>query len=358
MYNRTIYHFRVSSTGNTALKKSKLSKKSLVAVICVAAAALVVTALLIINIFFPIRYISSWFVSGKKPAEDSFQLRVLDVGNADCAIASLPGGKVMLIDGGDGTYTSTLKILTELNRIDADFIDYVICTSVSSEHCGGLAEIIGVKGAGKIYYPYCENRYINSSYAEFMTAAQSCGAQLAISEYGAGEESGDFFFTFLSPDVHTAPGGEYEALNDDNSQENIDAASAVIWMEYEGRGVLYASDATNTVLNKLADEYQLLTSSGEGLSFRDHEIDFSDCAIYKVAGHGSEGCHSQPLLSLISPDISVISVGEDNTYGCPSAQVMADLVACSRMYITMYRGDITMEISRSGDVTLVASRGE
>ena len=142
------------------MNKLKLTKKALAAVISVAVAAAVITALLIVNIFYPLKYLSAYFVRRTRPQQGQLVLRMLDVGQADCALATLPDGKVMLIDGGDGSYTSTLSVIRALNSIDCDFIDYVVCTSVKAEHCGGLAEIIGMFGAGTIFYPYCVNKHI------------------------------------------------------------------------------------------------------------------------------------------------------------------------------------------------------
>lgn len=349
----------MSKTGNSlkeGAKNKKRSKGRVAAIITVAVAAVLISALLIINIFFPLRYFTAYLVIGHKPAQGELSVRVLDVGQADCAIVCFPDGKTMLIDGGDGTYVSTVKILTELNRLDIDRIDYLVCTSVKDQHCGGLAEIIRMKQVGTIFGPYCNDRYITDSYSEFYAAAETCGAELEIAEYGSGAECGGAFFMFLSPAVHTAPGGAYEELNSDPDAEAIDEASAVLWLEYEDTGIFYAGDAPSSVLDRIAEEYKIASGAGGAFSFRGHTIDFGDCKVYKVAGHGGEEYRSAELTDMLSPEISVISAGENNAEGCPSAGVLADLSAHGNIYMTMYRGDVTVRIGGGKCTAECASR--
>ena len=340
-----------------SVKKVRLTKKALAAIISVVSAAVIICALLIVNIFYPVKYLTAFFVSRKSAPLGELNMCVLDCGQADCAILTLPDGKTMLIDGGDGTYRSVLDILTELNRRDISTIDYLVCTSVAEEHCGGLAEIINNKRVGTIFYPYCNNRYITDAFSQFVSAAESSGAELVISEYGAGVQSGDFYFTFLSPSVHTAPDGEYDKLNSDPTAQNIADSSAVMWLEYAGRGIFYAGDATSAVLGKIADEYIFAQSLGQDdlFTFGGNKIDFGKCAVYKVAGHAAPSSRAAVFTDLLSPKISVISAGKNNAQGCPDTSVMSDLLASGELFVTMYDGDITVTINSNGDCTAKAS---
>ena len=334
------------------MSAKKLSKRAVAAIVSVAGAALLISALLIINIFYPLRYFTAYIVGRERPAEDEFSLTVLDVGQADCAVACLPGGKTLLVDGGDGAYLNTLKILTELNRRDIDFIDYVVCTSVDDEYCGGLGEILRNKAVGAVFMPWCANRRVTDGFADLVSAAEELGVRTEIAEYGAGVDAGDFFFTFLSPAMHGSPDSEYADLNSDPSAENIAAASAVMWLEYAGAGMVYAGGTSGEKLSEIADAYLLTESIGDPdgyFTFCGHEIELSACAAYKAAGHASPDSRSAEFVSLISPEYSFISVGENNGSGCPSVAVMADLYACGEVFITMYDGDITFTVGADGD---------
>lgn len=345
------------------MSKFKLSKKAIAAVISVACAAVIICTLLIVNIFYPLRYFPAYVVARERPAEGELEVAVLDVGHADCAIVTFPNGSTMLIDGGDGSYRSNLKILTELNRRDIDFIDYVVCTSVEEEYCGGLGEILRNKRVGYIFWPYCLNRYISDGFADFVTSASSALSsypdwqdRMIISEYSAGVVAGDAFFTFLSPSLHTSPESEYSHLNSDPSEENISAASAVIWIEYAGTGIVYAGGVSGAKLTEIAETYTLMQELGEEyFTFAGHEINFSDCAAYKVASHGSDNARSALFTDLISPEISVISVGENNAEGSPAVATMSDLLAHGELFITQYDGDVTLTIKEDGMLSASSS---
>ncbi|MCD8040696.1 MAG: MBL fold metallo-hydrolase [Clostridia bacterium] len=332
----------------------KLTKGKVAAIVSIAAAAVVVCTLLIINIWFPVKYASAYFTTRNRSAQDGIYFHFLDVGQADCTIIEFPDGKVMLIDGGDGTYTNTLKIIKALNKLDIDNIDYLVCTSVNGEHCGGLADILQVKSASVIYYPYTTNIYITDEYYEFYKAASASGAEMVISEYGVGASGGkgdtEYFFTFLSPSVHGSPSGEYALMNSSPTAENMDNASAVMWLQCGDSGVFYAGDVRSSVLDAIAENYTLYKQNDMGsyYSYGGQEIDFSCCVLCKVANHGNYNSVSPSLYSLLSPVNSVISVGEDNASGSPSIYVMADLYAYGGIYITMYTGDITIKTDSSG----------
>lgn len=347
------------------MAKIKLSKKTIAAVTSVACAAVIITTLLIVNIFYPLKYFTAYIVRREPFEEGELEMCVLDVGQADCTIVSLPDGRTLLIDGGDGTYRNNLKILTELNRRGVDYIDYVICTTVDDEYCGGLGEIIRNKDVGAIFYPFCNNRYICDGFADFISAAESSGAQRVISEYGAGVSLEDFYFTFLSPSVHTSPTSEYSCLNSDPSAENIAAASAVMWLEYAGAGILYAGSTSGDKLSEIAATYALMQELGDPdgyFTFDGHEIDLSACVAYKVPAHAADSALATDFTDLISPQYSFVSVGENNAEGCPSVFVLADLLAHAEgvqgddgIFMTMYDGDITLTIDADGEAQVSSS---
>ncbi|MCD8371726.1 MAG: MBL fold metallo-hydrolase [Clostridia bacterium] len=332
----------------------KLTKGQVKAIISVAVSAVVVCTLFVINLFFPLKYAGTYLVVRSSSPSDGMYIHILDVGQADCTIIEFPDGKNMLIDGGDGTYTCTYGIIKTLNGLGIDTIDYLVCTSVNSEHCGGLADIISVKDVSVIYYPYCKNIYFNDNYHDFYTAASESGAEMIISEYGVGAEGGEgeteYFFTFLSPSVHTNEQGEYYAMNTYATDENIDNASAILWLECGGKGVFYASDAQYSVLSQVVDSYSFYEDNGLGsyFSYGGHTVDFSDCVLYKVAGHGSDDCLCGGLTTLLSPDISVISYGGDNSEGCPSVDVLTNLYRYGVIFLTQYDEDITIKINSDG----------
>ncbi len=82
-----------------------------------------------------------------------------------------------------------------------------------------------------------------------------------------------------------------------------------------------------------------LEEAGEGELDKLEDVDY-----LKVGHHGSKGSSSDGLLDQITPDVAVISVGEDNTYGHPSAEALERLSSHgAEIYTTMDSGAIKLK---------------
>ncbi|MDE5868204.1 MAG: hypothetical protein K2H02_04600, partial [Anaeroplasmataceae bacterium] len=62
--------------------------------------------------------------------------------------------------------------------------------------------------------------------------------------------------------------------------------------------------------------------------------------ILKVGHHGSNTSSSKAFLNSLKPSISIISVGEDNSYGHPNQEVLNRLNNISKVYMTKDSGNI------------------
>lgn len=341
---------------NKSGKLPKLSKGRLRAIIIAAVVFAVVAALVITDFFVPVKYLASYFVLRNKGAKYGvMRVRFIDVGYGDCTVVELPDGKNMLIDGGDGSYKNQAKILKFLNKCDIDTIDYLVCTSVNNEQCAGLAEIIKNKKVKKFFMPYCKNVYVTDGYRDFITEVNKSGAEKVISEYGAGEvnEERDYFFTFLSPTVHTDPSenAEYNFLNANPSSEKArNDASAVMWLEYCGTAILLLGDVESAVQEKIVSDYNLTLSAGDEYGYiKGRSVSFENCKLIKTANHGNANSACAGLYDFIKPETAVISVGA-NGKGCPSLDVLSDAInyAGNNLYRTDCYGTVTFEVTEDG----------
>lgn len=333
-----------------AEKKRKISKGKLRAIIIAAVTAVIVIALIVTNLFVPVKYLSSYFVIRNKGAkEGTMRVRFVDVGYGDCTIVELPDGKNMLIDAGDGSSSNQKRILKFLNKCDIDVIDYLVCTSVNAEHCGGLTEIMEYKKVKRIFMPYCKNVYVTDEYKNFVLSASVSKCDLVESHYGTGEvndESG-YFFTFLSPSVHTNPDSEYSDLNGNPTVAQKNNASAVLWLEYAGTSFLFTSDVTDSVLTKICNSYSI----EERYAYNGgHTVQLENCNVLKVANHGNKNSAYTPFYELIKPEVAVISVGK-NGQGCPSQEAMSNAINYTgeeKLYRTDIHGTVTIEVTKDG----------
>ena len=322
-------------------KAKKLSKAKLWSIISAGIVVLVAFAIIITNFFIPVKYLASYCVAGNRVPVNTMRVSFVDVGYGDCVIIELPDGKNMLIDAGDGSFSNTSKVLKELNKRKIDVIDYLVCSSVNNEHCGGLAEIIRYKSIKTVYMPYCKNKYITDGFCSFFEQCEKSGAEIKFSEYKAGVTEASYFFTFLSPSVINFDGGEYAQLNKNPSKSTRNNSSAVIWLEYSDTAFLFAGDVETRVLESVALSY--------GIAAGDYPVKLDRCKIVQVAGHGDEKSACAAFYDLISPEAAVISVGK-NGNGCPSVKVMSDVINSvgENLYRTDERGTVTVEVTSSG----------
>lgn len=325
-------------------KRRKSYKIRIVSIITVAVVFAVILSLVITNLFIPVKYLFSYliFSANLNPA-GQMRVNFVDVGNSDCTLVELPDGKVLLIDGGDGTYSHNLKLFKELNSRGVDKIDYLVLSSVENGAAGGLAEILAYKTVDRIFAPYCPITYISDGYKNFCEKLEKDGRAVEICEYGAGvfnDEAG-YYFCFLSPDIHTAEGGEYDGFLKNPSTENIKNASAVIWLEYDGVAFMFLGGTSRAVQKKILKNAEL-----GAMEINGRTIDLTSCTVLKLSDHGSAEGAFAPLSDFLSPKAAIISVGENGT-GCPSLAALSNAqnAVGSQIYRTDECGTVTITVN-------------
>lgn len=324
--------------------KQKKRKKLAKIIISLSLAAALAITLIVLNVFIPLKYLPAYIHFDRdKNAAENLRITFVDVGYGDCTLIEFPNGKTMLIDGGVGTYNNSFKLINLLNSRAIGGIDYLVCTSVKSEHCGGLSEILRRKKVKTAYIPYVENAYITDEYAEFYKELLKSGASVKIAEYGEGEEiNSNCRFGFLSPTPRSSSLSEYHALNIEPIEPNINAASAVLWIDCFGRGFMFASDATSSVLDKVADWIGLEGSLNSG----GQDFNLSPCEIIKVANHGKYDNISSKLFNLLSPAAAVVPFAA-------GSQIGLNALSASALY--GFVGENVFRTDIHGTITATAS---
>ncbi|MGN0808125.1 MAG: ComEC/Rec2 family competence protein [Candidatus Coproplasma sp.] len=330
-------------------KRRKLSRSALVALILSAIALAIVIALLITNAFIPVRYLSAYAVRSDKNKTGQLKVTYIDVGFGDSTLIELPDGKTALIDGGDGSYPNQLKLIKTLNSHGIDHIDYLVCSSVKKEHCGGLAELIKLKGVGTAFIPYCNNERITDEYHAFISTLNDLQIAQKIANVAEGFAGEDYFFTFLSPSNYQNLASEYTGLNTYPNTENIDNASAVCWLECFGKKFAFCSDVRSSALERVISSYNTQKELGEEFCrYGDNSVVLEGCDVTTVAAHGGEKNACAEWFSLLQPKHAVVSVGL-NYGGYPSAISLSNPTGVgAQVYLTSESGNIEFCVTEQG----------
>ena len=322
-------------------KAKKLSKAKLWVIISAAIAVAISIAIIITNFFIPVKYLASYFVTGNRAKAGIMRVTFVDVGYGDCIIVELPDGKNMLIDAGNGRYSNNAKVLKELNRRDIDTIDYLICSSVNNEHCGGLSEVIKYKKVKSVYMPYCTNKYITDAFKSFVNATEKSGFEPIFNEYGTKISADNYFFTFLSPSVIDYEDGQYAQLNSNPSKTTRNNSSAVVWLEYADTAIVFTSDVEKSILESICLSYRS--------ALGDYPVKLEKCKIVQLACHGNGLSTCTDFYDLLRPEAAVLSVGK-NGEGSPFTSAISDIIQSvgNSLYRTDESGNIVIEVTTSG----------
>ena len=233
-----------------------------------------------------------------------FSIVFLDAGQADCAVVR-SRGHTYLMDAGD-TYTPAADYLSATCL----HLDGIVLSHPHQDHAGGLKDVLTAFRPDVIYVPAGWFR------AEEVSDAVTEGFELAsaldvpIVELSAGDVvslSDAARMTVYAPDGSFEPNG----AND---------MSIMALVECDGNAALFTGD---------------LSQQGEPAIIPDADI-------LKVAHHGSDKATSQRFIEACTPEIAVISVGENN-FGHPSEDTLKRLSdAGARIYETRRCGAITL----------------
>lgn len=241
----------------------------------------------------------------------------VDVGQGDACFIKGDGGENILIDGGDdGSGDYVLESF--LRKKFALKLDAVFISHFHSDHTEGIYELIdkGVK-IKKIYVS--DTAHNEKGYDALADRAKAKNIQIKEVSDEESLDIGNLRF-------HIVATGSREGLS-----RNVNDNSVILRMDYGDNSFLFTGDATKKV-------------EGELVNDKDVDVDF-----LKVGHHGSHTSSGKEFIEAVSPDYSIISVGEKNKYNHPSEKTLATLEGANTSVIRTDRsGTITIMITEDG----------
>jgi len=216
---------------------------------------------------------------------------ILDVGQGDSILIVTPSGKQILIDGGPDL--ATLEQLGKRMSFFDRSIDLVALTHPHVDHMTALPDVLKRYDVGNLLIAMTESE--NSRYKSFLAEASNQNIRVILPNPNEDVDIGDGIILDV---IHPC---SYCDLDTNNS-------SVVLRALYKEHSILLTGD--------IEEEAELsILRSGADISSN----------ILKAAHHGSRTSSSTGFLLEVSPKQALISVGEDNSYGHPSPEVIARL---------------------------------
>jgi len=252
------------------------------------------------------------FVWGKvvSGGQDNLDIYFLDVGQGDSQLIVLPGDVRLLIDGGPDK--AVLFELSDVLPKTDRYIDLVMLTHAQLDHFGGLYDVI--------------ERY-------------KIGAFISTGREGQGDAWDDFLELLNKKEIPIILVGAGDTIKYKNSIINvlspndellgsreINESSLVIELESERAKTLFTGDIGFETENFLVDTYNL------------------DSDILKVAHHGSRFSTGLNFLREVTPEVSIVGVG-NNRFGHPTEAALSRLKSIgSSIYRTDENGTVYLEV--------------
>jgi len=234
-----------------------------------------------------------------------------DVGQGDAIFIETPNGQQILVDGGPNN--SILQKLSSVMWPWDHTIDAIVVTHPDADHITGLVSVLeryqvktvyetGVRGGTTMIQAFDRAIVEEQSQNNFVREGQSYnwdGVQVFV----------------------RWPTEEAVKIQKDRNNTSI-----VLELVYGDTSILLTGDAEETI---------------------EEEVGFSvgDIDVLKVGHHGSKTSTSVQFLKAISPEVAVIPVGADNSYGHPHPIILERL---KQVGASILRTDL------DGDILLVS----
>lgn len=305
-------------------------------------------------------------------AASDYLVEYIDVGQGNCTFIILPDGKTILIDGGNTEYGKTVADFISEKGISQ--IDYLIATHADADHIGGLNYVLEnleiknifrpfqISGTGTNASEFVSNEYEDLAdvyiYLQEATNNRSKISRVTSTVYSNfieniytetytdnGEIMSATITVFYDGLKITGENYEIEFYAPFVRSENIDLSeysSRTNGYATMGYGTTDSNNCSSIFTVTIYDEIFLFTGDASYTeSLEDEEvtsgyleIDFvnsltsdeilklSGVSVYLAGHHGSKYSSGETLLSLICPKFCVVSVGENNSYGHPTAEAL------------------------------------
>ncbi|MBN95853.1 MAG: hypothetical protein CL928_17570 [Deltaproteobacteria bacterium] len=248
-------------------------------------------------------------------------LTVLDVGQGDSQLLSLPGGEHWLIDGGGlpggGYDVGAGRVLPALRRQGVDHLERVLVSHADGDHFEGLFSVIKQVSVGALWVP--SRRRLPRRMMSLLESAESRGIRVFAADQGDpfGPVTAPIRTTLLQP----WPGWEDGLASHHRSENN---RSLVLRVQLGAVSFLLTGDIEELAESQLVALGRVRRST-----------------VLKVPHHGSRTSSTPSFVAAVDPLVAVAGIGRENRFGFPHASVSSTYLARgSSLYWTGRHGSV------------------
>jgi len=256
------------------------------------------------------------------------EVTFFDVGQGDAIFIETPLGHQVLIDGGPDV--SLLEKLGDEMPFWDRTIDLIILTHPEHDHIAGLIEVLKKYQVENVLWTGVLKD--TAEFREWQRLIKEEGAKIYIAQAGqqivwdATPDCRGSHPRHLNP-RHLEILYPFENL-ENQSVKNTNNTSIISRLVYGENSFLLTGDAYKSVERELLGLAEQLDSD-----------------VLKVGHHGSKTSSAEEFIKEVSPEIAIISAGQDNSYGHPHQEVLETL---EKYGITILRTD------KDGDIKIIS----
>ena len=254
---------------------------------------LILSILLVINI-----YLYTSLDDEELLPKNELSIFMIDIGQGDSYLIKFPNGKTALIDAGNAAFyfdNGERVIIPLLNYLGIEKIDYAFVSHIDSDHHAGFVSLILEGKIKTVYKPALDTSLSKDKrFEKFLNEFD-----LPVKYYGTETlKIGNVNLYFLNYNKFI------------NSRElETNNRSGVIKLNYGNTSFLFTGDLEKSAENEYSKRYK----------------HFLDSDVLKVSHHGSKTSTSYEFLNFVTPEISLISSGINNSFGHPAEEVLRRL---------------------------------
>ncbi len=257
-----------------------------------------------------------------------YSVHFIDVGQGDSSLIEFPDGKNMLIDTGDDKSEIRDVLFNYLDEQNITTIDYLVITHPDSDHIGSVPELLEKYEILEVYIPcvystYDEEHNLDTDnyvtkdtvgWSESIEAIYNEGCKINYTIKGDKIVNEEFAYEV----------NFYTPLEENLGSDDWNDYSPIMIVNIQNMKYMFVGDAEEE------EELAFLNAYSKEVE----KLEF-DCNVLKVGHHGSKYGSSKAFLDVVKPEIAVISVGQENSYGHPTQEAIQRLTdAGCTIYMT------------------------